>query len=136
MALLHNSKGYWDCGQQGHRHGDSECKMRKESDEEGDDDDPEADLECWRCSGSHSPEKCWAKGHSRAQCDTATKREKSDETNMATLEKREGQLQRKLDRVHRGILKMEKKEKKKQPVVESDTESGDNGDDSGWSDQG
>jgi hypothetical protein len=97
-----NSRGCWDCGKQGHRHGDSECKMRKESDEEGDDDDPEADLECWRCSGSHSPDKCWArekechkcgkKGHIRAQCDTAQKREKSNETNMVTLEKREGQL--------------------------------------------
>ena len=29
---------------------------------------------------------------------------------------------------------MEKKEKKKQPVAESDTESSDDGDDSGWSD--
>ena len=145
-----NSRGCWDCGKQGHRHGDSECKMRKESDEEGDDDDPEADLECWRCSGSHSPDKCWArekechkcgkKGHIRAQCDAAQKREKSNETNMVTLEKREGQLQQELDRVHRGILKIEKKEKKislalekkKQLVAESDTGSSDYSEDSGW----
>ena len=53
---------------------------------------------------------------------------------MTMLEKRGGKLQRRLGCVHRGILGMGEKEKKKQPVAEFDTESGDDGDDSGWSD--
>ena len=35
----------WDCGKQGHRHGDSESKIRNEFDDEEDDDDPEANSE-------------------------------------------------------------------------------------------
>ena len=95
-------------------------------------------MKCW--AREKECHKCGKKGHIRAQCDTAQKREKSNETNMVTLEKREGQLQQELDRVHRGILKIEKKEKKislalgkkKQLVAESDTESSDYNEDSGW----